>query len=108
MPDQTLRPRCLDRCQTVSGPVTRTLSILAFAAIVAASSPGLAERPPATTPPKPQAAPDRTAPEPPKRQLKAQPLCRDVGGYSAYLRRTGKICRLSGEEFNNPGYRGFR
>ena len=63
---------------------------LAGAAIVAASEPSLA------------------APERPKRQPETQPLCRDVGGYSAYLRRTGKICRLSGEEFNNPGYRGFR
>ena len=108
MSNQTAQRRRDCRKPTFRGLTTRTLLAIACAGIVAAGSPGFAEQRPTTQSPKPQAAPDRTAPERPKRPAEIRPLCRDVGGYSAYLKRTGKICRLSGEEFNNPGYRGFR
>ena len=34
----------------------------------------------------------------------ATPLCRQVGGYEAYLKRTGKVCRLGPDAFNDPSY----
>jgi hypothetical protein len=32
------------------------------------------------------------------------PLCREVGGYEAYYKRTGKACWLGPDEFNDINY----
>ena len=34
-----------------------------------------------------------------------KPLCRDVGGYSAYLQQTGKVCVLGADAYRGRGYR---
>jgi len=35
---------------------------------------------------------------------KGEPLCREVGGYDAYFKRTGKSCWLGPDEFNDINY----
>ncbi|HUT50262.1 MAG TPA: hypothetical protein VM325_13045 [Alphaproteobacteria bacterium] len=34
----------------------------------------------------------------------AAPLCREVGGYDAFFKRTGKACWLGPDEFNDINY----
>lgn len=34
-----------------------------------------------------------------------KPRCIDVGGYEAYMRRTGKTCMIGAEGYTEPGYR---
>jgi len=48
----------------------------------------------------------RTKDSSPKTDKK--PRCIDVGGYEAYMRRTGKICIVGLESYQGPEYRGGR
>ena len=42
------------------------------------------------------------------RMTDKKPRCVDVGGYEAYMRRTGKICIVGLESYQGPEYRGGR
>lgn len=35
---------------------------------------------------------------------KGEPLCREVGGYEAYYKRTGKACWMGPDAFNDVNY----
>lgn len=48
--------------------------------------------PPAAGSPPPRAAPDGA--EAARREFLARPTCDSVGGYEAYLKSTGRFCRL--------------
>ena len=74
-----------------------SLLVLGTADLAACTNAGpQVSRRPAVTPPPPAAAPNKTGARP--------PLCRDVGGYQDYLRRTGKACDLGADAFKDPSY----
>lgn len=74
-----------------------SLLVMGTAGLAACTNAGSqASRQPAVTPPPPAAAANSTGARP--------PLCRDVGGYEAYLRRTGKACDLGADAFKDPSY----
>ena len=37
-----------------------------------------------------------------------KPRCADVGGYEAYMRRTGRVCMIGAEGYQGLEYRGGR
>jgi hypothetical protein len=47
----------------------------------------------------------RTQPKDRPKKSEEKPRCIDVGGYEAYMRRTGKICEIGAEGYQAPGYR---
>jgi hypothetical protein len=62
-----------------------------------AVDPKKARRTARTQPKAPAVATPASMPAPPKpavEEKKAQPFCREVGGYEAYKQRTGEICRI--------------
>ena len=64
---------------------------------------GACETSPAVTPERPIIVPGPPVPAGAKSPT-GEPYCRDVGGYEAYHKRTGRACFLGPDGFNDPVY----